>query len=102
MPPYAEMIQERTAVIVLNRCLEFRERNALIRACLGWSQPPPCTVVLDLSRLERVNVVTISAILRLRELLDGMGRSCSLRGCSPAVHEALEYLGLHRLMRIEG
>ncbi|MBN1836650.1 MAG: STAS domain-containing protein [Spirochaetales bacterium] len=103
MAPFAEAVlgKEQTALIVLNRCLEFQERGSLVQTCLQWPPPMPGVVILDLSRLERINVVTISAILRLREMLSKSGGACALRGCSPRVSEALRYLGLHRLVSIE-
>jgi anti-anti-sigma factor len=103
MPPYADTVleRERTAIIALNRGLEFRERKRLIQACQEWPGPTPARVIVDLSRLERIDVVTISAILGLNELLSKLGGRCSLRGCNPSVAEALRYLGLHRLIPIE-
>jgi len=101
--PYANRVLEqgRTVVIVLNRCLEFRERNVLSQAWLSWSEPGPQTVVLDLSRLEQISVVTISAMLRLHELLSRDDRSLRLTGLRPEVYEALRYLGLHWLFPME-
>ena len=103
MPPFAKSVlpRERTTVVVLHRCLEFRERNALTQACLGTGDPGPQEVILDLSHLERINVVTISAILELHELLSESGRRVRLSGLTREVYEALRYLGLHWLIPIE-
>jgi anti-anti-sigma factor len=101
--PYANTVLEqgRTVIIVLNRCLDLRERNVLSEAWVSWGEPSPQTVFLDLSRLERINVVTVSAMLRLHELLSKNDRSLRLCGLRSEVYEALHYLGLHRLIPVE-
>jgi anti-anti-sigma regulatory factor len=90
---------ERT--IQMRRCLEFPERHGLAEKVAQIDLEGLSGLALDLSQLEHVNVVTISAILHLHEMLDSHGKALRICGCCRQVFEALRYLGLHRLMPLE-
>jgi anti-anti-sigma regulatory factor len=90
---------ERT--IQMRRCLEFPERHGLAEKGARMELEGLVGLALDLSQLERINVVTISAILHLHEMLEVRGKTLRISGCCRQVFEALRYLGLHRLMPLE-
>ncbi len=57
-------------------------------------------IILDLSRLEQINPMTVERIIRLEERLSGDGRSLQLAGCNRWVRDVLEALMVDRFIRI--
>ena len=78
-------------------------RSAEVRAALydHIEQHSERDIVVDLSRVESIDVTTLRLLAAAGLRLERVGRRIVLRGCSPAMRRLFAYSGWRRLVRLE-
>jgi anti-anti-sigma factor len=96
-----EVAKEDDAVVLDGR-LDGR-CSAHVRAALYQhiEQYPARDVVVDLTRVESIDVTTLNLLAAAALRLERTGRRLVLRGVSPSLRRVLAFRGWRRLFRVE-